>query len=312
MNSRTRSIRTVALLGCVVGASAASAQVAERDTRLTGPKGRTIERSIRTERGPGFVDRKIEIKRPGGTLTRETRLPQPGGYAPRPGPPGGPPRSRIIERDVVVERNVFVERPPLIAPFVAPFLSFSFGAPPPPPPPPPVVYIPEPVYIAAPMVVAQPPVVVTAPAYSQTPGPPVALEPTMPLAVADAVGRLASLHHQSRRDGALTLGNLGDDRAVAPLIDRLEHDFDREVRVAAAWALGEIGDPRAAVVLQRAALYDRRQEVRAASATAYQRLPRPGQDPIGPETAATGIDPGPHQTYSADGSPPFPSPVPQR
>ena len=321
-----------ALLGCLLARSAAWGQVvAERDTKLTGPRGRTIERSIRTERGHGYVDRQIEIKRPGGTLTRETRIPQPGGYPHRYGSPGGSPRPRMIERDV------FVERPALITPFVAPFLSFSFGSPPPPPTPPPppaVVYVPEPVYIAPPMVLAASPMVVAAPAYAPvpvplpTPAPVVSGEPVMPPPLADAVGRLASLHHQSRRDGALTLGHLGDDRAVTPLMDRLEHDFDREVRVAAAWALGEIGDPRAGVALQRATLYDRRQEVRNAASTAYQRLPKPGQElagsPEGPIAAPTAttivsrpgsgspppsmVDPGPQPTPTSDVPPPFPLP----
>ena len=316
----------VALLGCLLARSAAWGQVAERDTKLTGPRGRTIERSIRTERGPGYVDRQIEIKRPGGTLTRETRIPQPGGHPHRYGSPGGSPRSRVIERDV------FVERPSL----VAPFLSFSFGPPPPPPPPPPaVIYVPEPVYIAPPMVLAAPPMVVPVPGYAPapvplpTPAPVLAGEPVLPPPVADAVGRLASLHHQSRRDGALTLGHLGDDRAVTPLMDRLEHDFDREVRVAAAWALGEIGDPRAGVALQRATLYDRRQEVRNAAGTAYQRLPKPGQDPAGfpegPISASTTativsrpesgqpipsmVDPGPPPATTSDVPPPFPLPA---
>ena len=315
----------VALLGCLLASSAAWGQVAERDTKLTGSRGRTIERSIQTERGPGYVDRQIEIKRPGGTLTRETRVPRPGGYPQRYGPPGGPLRPRVIERDVVVERPV------LVAPLVAPFLSFSFGSPPPPPPPPPVVYAPEPVYIASPMVIAAPPVVVAVPAYAPGPvplptSPPViAGEPALPPPVADAVGRLASLHHQSRRDGALTLGHLGDDRALTPLMDRLEHDFDREVRVAAAWALGEIGDPRAGVALQRATLYDRRQEVRTAAGTAYQRLPKPGQDPAGPpeglisaptivsrpesgQMAPSVVDPGPPPAPTSDVPPPFPLP----
>ena len=308
-------------LGCWLMTSTAWGQVAERDTKLTGPRGRTIERSIRTERGPGYIDRQIEIKRPGGTLTRETRLPQPGGYGPHPGHSGGQPRPRVIEREI------FVERPPLIAPFVAPFLSFSFGspAPPPPPPPPPVIYVPEPVYIEGPAVVASPPVVVQVPV--PDPGPLVGVENPLPPPVADAVGRLASLHHQSRRDGALTLGNLGDDRAVVPLMDRLEHDFDREVRVASAWALGEIGDPRAGVALQRAALYDRRQEVRTAATTAYQRIPKPGQEPFEPPGGATPLprsivesrpatlqptpavaDPGPPPATLSDVPPPFPIP----
>ncbi len=321
----------MAWLGCVAGGSIASGQVVERDTKLTGPRGRTIERSIRTERGPGFVDRQVEIKRPGETLIRDTRIQQPGGFGPRPGYAPGPPRRQFVERDFIVERDVVVERPALIAPFVAPFLSFSFGTPPPPPPPP-VVYVPEPVYVASPMIVT-PPQVIMAPVPPQAPPGPVVVEPPLSPQLADAIGRLASFHHQSRRDGALTLGHLGDSRAVGPLVDRLEHDLDREVRVAAAWSLGEIADPRAAVPLERAALYDKRQEVRDAANNSYRRLPRPGQHSAGAApatprtivsqpTSASGIrsapvktnqvevDPGPDPNSSTETPPPFPTPAP--
>jgi hypothetical protein len=135
-----------------------------------------------------------------------------------------------------------------------------------PAPPPVVVAQPVPVVAApAPVVVAQPaPVVVAQPAPAPTP----AFDP-----FADAVGRLKSTHGNSRRDGALTLGRLGDARAVPALIDRVKNDYSAEVRVASAWALGEIGDPRAAVALERASLFDRRREVRDAATTAYRRLP---------------------------------------
>ncbi len=337
MRSRIEVGWALVLLGTLVGASGARGQVGERDTKLTGPRGRTIERSIRTERGPGFIDRQVEMKRPGETLIRDTRIQQPGGYGPRPGFRPGPPG-----RPVVVERDVIVERAPLIAPFVAPFLSFSFGSPPPPPPPP-VIYVPEPVYYPEPMFVPQPvyvnppPVVVAAPPLvsTQPPAPVVPAEPPLSPQVADAMGRLASFHHQSRRDGCLTLGHLGDPRAVGPLTERVEHDLDREVRVAAAWALGEIADPRAAVALERAALYDKRQEVRDAANTAYRRLPRPVAQPTGnvatarptiasqaasraharpaqvqPQSTPAELDLGPNPSASTDNPPPFPTPEP--
>ncbi len=336
MRNRIAASWVLSLLGCLGGTAGAVGQVVERDTKLTGPRGRTIERSIRTERGPGFVDRQVEIKRPGETLIRDTRIQQPGGYGPRPGFRPGPPG-----RPVVIERDLIVERAPLIAPFVAPFFNFSFGSPPPPPPPP-VVYvpepivIPEPVYVAAPGFVATAPVVVGVPAYAPPPPAPVVPpEPPLSPQVADAIGRLASFHHQSRRDGALTLGHLGDPRAVGPLMERVQHDLDREVRVAAAWALGELADPRAAVVLERAALYDKRQEVRDAANTAYRKLPRPvaassssavGSAPgvtsppapaivsrpgaIQPSTGTLMLDPGAPNVAPADTPPPFPSPEP--
>jgi len=47
-----------------------------------------------------------------------------------------------------------------------------------------------------------------------------------------------------RRDAAHALGELGDERAVEPLLARLK-DSVWMVRAAAAWALGELGDARA-------------------------------------------------------------------
>ena len=125
--------------------------------------------------------------------------------------------------------------------------------------------------------------------------------------------------------GRSTLGRIGDDRAVGSLIDRLEHDGDRDVRVAAAWALGEIGDERAALTLQRASLSDRKHEVREAANIAYRKLPRPGQgvDPnTGELPGSTGdpatpgypevLDLGPSPTprpYPSETPPPPPSPA---
>src|SRR5579859_7642365 len=54
--------------------------VRERDTTITGPRGRTIQREIRSERVPGYIDRRVQIQRPGGTLTREVQV-QRGGPA---------------------------------------------------------------------------------------------------------------------------------------------------------------------------------------------------------------------------------------
>ena len=257
----------------------ASGQVVERREKITGPGGRSAERTVRTERGPGYIDRRIDIERStGAKLSRETVVRTgPGGRPWGPPPPHRPPVR-------------FGPGPAIGAGLIAaPFLSLSFGSPPPPPPPPPVVIVPEPIYAypAPPVVVAvpqpqyvavpepepiviqQPQVVVPAPQPSQ-PAPP-------PDPIVDALGRLKSYHANSRRDGSLTLGHLGDNRALPALMERLERDGDRDVRVAAAWALGEIGDPRSAVSLERAALYDKKQEVRTAANDAYRKLPRPGQ-----------------------------------
>jgi HEAT repeat protein len=59
-----------------------------------------------------------------------------------------------------------------------------------------------------------------------------------------------------RWKAAESLGRIGDDRAVDPLIIALT-DEDWRVRQKAAWALGTIGDPRALVPLRRALVQER-------------------------------------------------------
>ena len=58
-----------------------------------------------------------------------------------------------------------------------------------------------------------------------------------------------------RWKAAESLGRIGDDRAVEPLILALT-DEDWRVRQKAAWALGKIGDPRALVPLRRALMHE--------------------------------------------------------
>jgi hypothetical protein len=299
------------LLGLSVGSSTVVGQVIEeqRDTKVTGPRGRTIERDITVQRGPGFINRQVEVKRPGETIIRDTRIQSMPG-AGRPGIApfyGGPPRFYGGPRFV---QNVFVPQPAAVGFVGIPALSFAFGGggggfggggpvgPPPPPQAPPPFN-----------------------------------------AFADAVGRLKSFHASSRRDGALTLGRIGDPRAVPALNERLEHDFDKDVRVAAAWALGEIGDERGAVALERAVITEKRHhEVRDAAAEALKKIPKPGEvrvsRPTGPvppaipmpTTSTTTpviqsrpgeLDPGPNPTNStnppsspSDQPPPPPLPVP--
>jgi hypothetical protein len=259
------------------GVADARAQVVERerDVTITGPRGRSIERKVRTERGPGGISREVRIQRPGGTYERQVQVERRPGVIERNVYVGGPPR--------VIERNVVVGRRPVVGTSLgisAPFFGLFLGpGSPPPPPPPPVVVVPEPVYVQpAPVVVSPPQRYVPAP-----PPQPVVVDP-----VADALGRLRSSHDNSRRDGALTLGRLGDVRSVPALLDRLKNDNEKEVRVASAWALAEIGDPRAGVGLERAALFDKKREVREAAAEAYRRLPREGEAPIA--TPAPGGD----------------------
>lgn len=318
MNWRWISAGVVLSLG--MGGAPSWGQVVERqrDVTITGPRGRSIERSFTSERGRGFIDRQVTIQRPGGTFRSNTlveRAPRPGGFVPAGHWGGWGPRGRV-----------FVERPVIVGGggggggwlpgmavggglFGLGMLAGSALA-----SPPPAV---APVYVAP----APPPTVVYNPPqpYSPTPPPPatVVVDP-----VAAAVARLSSHHDNSRRDGAITLGRLRDPRAISPLVERLKYDSSKEVRVAAATALGEIGDPQAAIFLQRATVYDKRQAVRDAAAAALSRLPRevpagtvaePGFTPQGTVTStvvnSTPITSGVPTTPPIENVPPPPTPV---
>src|SRR5262249_31503530 len=112
MNARVAGALIVAAwMGA--GSSAVLAQaVFERDTKITGPAGRSVERQVRSERGPGFVERDVRIQRPAGTFERDLRI-QNG--------PGGVQRSMQVTRNLgggfagpgprVVQNNMFVNRP---------------------------------------------------------------------------------------------------------------------------------------------------------------------------------------------------------
>ena len=43
-------------------------QTVERDTTITGPRGRSIERQVEIQRTPGSIERQVQIKRPGGNV----------------------------------------------------------------------------------------------------------------------------------------------------------------------------------------------------------------------------------------------------
>jgi hypothetical protein len=267
----------------------------ERDVTITGPRGRSIQRSVTSERGPGFVDRQVTIQRPGGTFhsqnfaQRIPRGPVPsaargfvptghrGGYGPR-----GP---------VFVERNVVVNRGPGWGPALAiggglfglgMFAGSALASPPPPP-----VYVaqPAPVYVAP----APPPTVIY---NAPQPYAPAAQAPATVVVdpVANAIGRLQSNHDNSRIEGAYTLGRLRDARAVGPLVDRLKNDWDRDVRVASANALAEIGDPRASEPLRQAASLDKKQAVRDAANQALSRLATPVEAPAEPNLAPSAVE----------------------
>ncbi len=252
------------LLGAllIVSTGWAQSQVIERETKVTGPRGRTIERDVRVERGPGMVDRSVDIRRPGGTYHQETRVY--GGRPPHAEPvrvAGGPLHGPIVRERVVVER-----RPATAVSVGVPFFSLFVGSPPPPPPPP-VFFAPAPVFVEPlpppPVVVYQPPIHYGAPPVREK----VVVDPFQ-----DALGRLRSRHDNSRRDGCRTLGRMGDPRAVPGLLERLRNDDEKEVREAAAIALGEIGDPQARPYLEQAAGYDKKQDVRKAAMRALDML----------------------------------------
>ena len=69
----------------------------------------------------------------------------------------------------------------------------------------------------------------------------------------------------------ITLGKIGDPRAVEPLIDALQDDAFANVRGRAAEALGEIGDPRSVEPLI-AALNDEDWLVRGRAARALGKI----------------------------------------
>ncbi len=247
--------------GCLVPESTTLAQAVsrERDVRVTGPRGRTIERRVEVDRGPGYVDRQVQIQRPGGSLTRDTRV------------VGGPPGPRFGPGPG------FGPRPPVFMPH-RPSPAWGFGtgmglglgmgmglgmatAP--------VIVAPlwqqpvmPPVIVTAPpaVVVRQPSVVVA----------PAAVDPLDPVAL--AAQRLQSLHGGSRREAAQTLGRLGDPRGIPPLVDALKNDWSKEVRITAAHALGEIGGSEAEDVLERCIVYEKKQDVRDAAAAALHMV----------------------------------------
>jgi HEAT repeats len=286
--------KSLALL--ILGATTASAQEVKRDVKVTGPKGRSIERQIDTVRTPGHVERDIKITRPSGTYERDVSVSR-GGRSGGGGFVRGPGGNVFIERDYVVGPPP----PRVLFGGGGPSFGLFFGGPLLPPPP--VFVAPAPIYVPPPTVVVQPPVRYAAPTQPQT----VVADP-----VAAAIERLNSGHDHSRRDGALALGRLGDARAVPPLIDRVNKDWEKEVRVAAAWALGEIGDPRAAITLQKAALYDKRKEVRDAANIAYKKLGRETIDnahvQVAPPSANSTASELPAALPSSAGEPPLESP----
>jgi len=257
----------------------------KRDVTITGPRGRTIERSITTERGPGFVERQVNIQRPGGSIHTDTfaHRPAPRPIAPpphfrggfRPAPPvwrGWGPRPAVVEVNNGISPGAAILGGAGL--FGLGMVAGSAMSQP----------APAPVYTAPPTVIVNQPQ-----PYSSTPPPPatVVVDP-----VADEISRLQSYHSHTRRDAVTNLGRMRDPRAIPSLLERLKNDSYTEVRVAAASALGEIGDPKVAVYLERATVYDKKQAVRDAAAASLSRLPRevPAQANAAPATSLPPVE----------------------
>lgn len=75
-----------------------------------------------------------------------------------------------------------------------------------------------------------------------------------------------------RYNAARVLGEMGDMRAVEPLIEVLKFDRNGSVRLYAARALGELGDPLATEPLIESLREDRNVDVRVRAARALGRL----------------------------------------
>ncbi len=310
MIKRSRFGVVLGLLGlCDPATALLHAQVVERDTKITGPRGRTINRQVDIERGPGTFQRQVQIQRPGGTLERSTTIQRGwggfpgggfGGFRPLPFFPGPRP---------VTSWGLGITAAPIIT---IPFFggggaAFGGGG---------AVAGPgmggPGMGMAAGGGVAGP---------GSVPGAPqgAAAQPNPLDPVALAAQKLQSYHAASRRDGARELGQLGDPRAIPPLVHVLKYDSSKDVRAAAASSLGELGGSEAEVVLERCIIYDKKQEVKDAAAAALRLLrerraadPQAGQSPPPPLTRSAPAS-SPNQTQQSEvprltAPPPSPDP----
>lgn len=231
-------------------------QTVERDTTITGPRGRTIQRQVEVQRGPGTIDRSIQIKRPGGTFDRQVQVQRSpvmrGGFVP--GPWGRPPW--IGPRPLVIAQPAPALGFGLLA---APMMNFSFGG----------------GGFGGGMgggFGGGPGGGYGGGMGGGMPGGPGGQPAPPPDQVALMCHQLQGFSIGGRKEAAYTLGRLGDPRAVPSLVHVLKHDNFKDVRVASAIALGEIGGSDAAVALERAAVYDHREDVKKAASTALERL----------------------------------------
>ena len=65
-----------------------------------------------------------------------------------------------------------------------------------------------------------------------------------------------------KRNAVLALGNIGDPRAVVPLIKVLQENDNLMIRGHTAWALGKIGGEKAKFALEKALKIEKDREVR--------------------------------------------------
>ena len=272
---------TAAVLGvaCWVSTMAVSGQTVERDTTITGPRGRSVERQVEIQRSPGSVERQVQIKRPGGTFERQVQVQRsPAGIARRGPLIAGPwPRPPWIPRPLVIGQPGPAFGFGLMA---VPALNFSFGGggfgggggP------------------------------GFGGAGAMGPGGPGGGPPQPPDQVALMTQRLQSFYSGNRKEAAYTLGRLGDPRAVPSLVHVLKYDSNKDVRIAGAISLGEIGGPDAAISLERCSIYDHKDDVRHAAAIALERLnakAKASPPPISSPDGQSGVVPRPPEPTSS-------------
>ena len=91
-------------------------------------------------------------------------------------------------------------------------------------------------------------------------------------AMQSLLNALADADTEVRASAAQSLGQLGDERAVAALSKALREDSDARVRRTAAWALGNIEDARAVPALVHAVKNDQDGEVRRTAVWALGQI----------------------------------------